>query len=442
MPTKPDLDAPAKSETMIDIEDLEVHYDLRGGSFARLFGRDTGTVRAVDGVNIALRRGEVLGLVGESGSGKTTLGRALLGLVRATSGSIRYHRPSGTVDVATAKNRELRKLRTELQMVFQDPHASLNPSMDIETAVGHPLQIHKIASGAELKRRVAEALERVGLAPAEQFMSKYPSDLSGGQKQRAVLARAVILDPELLVADEPISMLDMSVRAKILQLMLDLKDQLGLTYVYITHDLATAKFFCDRVAIMYLGRIVEIGPTEEIFADPKHPYTKALLRAIPEPDPRRMVPRDLPRGEIPDAAKPPLGCSFHPRCPEAVAQCGWEARDLKAALEEHWTRRDPEVYERELALVGKLERLDEPAKAVTIGSGASATDVHRILDTMRQERPDEPLWQGVADIAETGDGVQVTFVDGVDPALRRSGDAEVACILHPTPVTLEPTVRR
>ena len=445
MPTKPettDAGTPTHAGAMIDIEELEVHYELRGGTLARLFGRDTGTVRAVDGVNLSLRRGEVLGLVGESGSGKTTLGRALLGLVRATSGAIRYHRASGDVDVATSSNRELRKLRTELQMVFQDPHASLNPSMDIETAVGHPLKIHKLASGDELRHRVAEALERVGLAPAEQFMSKYPSDLSGGQKQRAVLARSVILDPELLVADEPISMLDMSVRAKILQLMLELKEQLGLTYVYITHDLATAKFFCDRVAIMYLGRIVEIGPTDEIFADPKHPYTKALLKAIPEPDPRRMVPRDLPRGEIPDAAKPPLGCSFHPRCPEAVAQCGWEARDLKAALEEHWTRRDSEVYEREQALVGKLERLDEPAKSVTIGSGASAADVHRILDTMRQERPDEPLWQGVADISETNEGVRVTFADGVDPALRRSGDAEVACILHPTPVTLEPTVER
>ena len=433
--------AAERTDAMIDIEQLEVHYQLRGGSLARLLGRDTGTVRAVDGVNLSLRRGEVLGLVGESGSGKTTLGRALLGLVRATNGSIRYHRASGDVDVATAGNRELRKLRTELQMVFQDPHASLNPSMDIGTAVGHPLQIHGIATGAELRRRVAEALERVGLAPAEQFMSKYPSDLSGGQKQRAVMARAVILDPELLVADEPISMLDMSVRAKILQLMLDLKDQYGLTYVYITHDLATAKFFCDRVAIMYLGRIVEIGPTEEIFADPKHPYTKALLRAIPEPDPRRMVPRDLPRGEIPDAAKPPMGCSFHPRCPEAVAQCGWESRDLKALLEEHWTRREASVYEWEQALVGKLDKLDEPAKSATLGSGGSASEVRRMLDTIREERPDEPLWQGVADLSEGGDGVTVRFHDGVDPALRRSGGAEVACILHPTPVTLEPEAR-
>ena len=444
MPTKPetvpDATAPG-SDTMIDIDELEVHYELRGGMLSRLFGRDTGTVRAVDGVSLSLRRGEVLGLVGESGSGKTTLGRALLGLVPATNGAIRYHRRAGVVDVATAKGRELRRLRTELQMVFQDPHASLNPSMDIETAVGHPLLIHGLASGAELRSRVAAALERVGLAPAEQFMSKYPSDLSGGQKQRAVIARSVILDPELLVADEPISMLDMSVRAKILQLMLDLKAELGLTYVYITHDLATAKFFCDRVAIMYLGRIVEIGPTEEIFADPKHPYTKALLKAIPDPDPSRSVARDLPRGEIPDAAKPPMGCSFHPRCPEAVAQCGWESRDLKALLEEHWTRRDASVYERERRLVGDLDRLDEPTRTATIGSGGSASDVRRMLDTIRQERPEEPLWQGVSDIGEGSDGVTVRFHDGVDPALRRSAGVDVACILHPTPVTLEPEAR-
>jgi oligopeptide/dipeptide ABC transporter ATP-binding protein len=433
--------AASQSGAMIDIEDLEVHFELRGGMLSRLFGRDTGTVRAVDGVTLSLRRGEVLGLVGESGSGKTTLGRALLGLVRATDGSIRYHRSSGDVDVVTANNRELRKLRTELQMVFQDPHASLNPSMTIETAVGHPLLIHGIASGEELRGRVAEALERVGLAPAEQFMSKYPSDLSGGQKQRAVIARAVILDPELLVADEPISMLDMSVRAKILQLMLDLKAELGLTYVYITHDLATAKFFCDRVAIMYLGRIVEIGPTEEIFADPKHPYTKALLKAIPDPDPSRPVARDLPRGEIPDAANPPMGCSFHPRCPEAVAECGWESRDLRALLEEHWTRRDATVYEKEQALLGKLDGLDEPAESVTIGTGSNAAEVRRMLDSIRAERPEEPFWKGVADISEGPNGVTLTFQTGVDPALRRSGGVEVACVLHPTPVTLEPVAR-
>ncbi|MGH8965886.1 MAG: ABC transporter ATP-binding protein, partial [Actinomycetes bacterium] len=367
MPRKPESPKTAMSpDTLIDISDLEVHYQLRGGTFARLVGLDTGTVKAVDGVNISLRRGEVLGLVGESGSGKTTLGRALLGLAAATKGSITYrdHGEGARVTervVSEMSGRELRQLRTDLQMVFQDPHAALNPSMDIATAVGHPLKIHGIASGQTLRTRVAGALERVGLSPAEQFMSKYPSDLSGGQKQRAVLARAIILDPEVLVADEPVSMLDMSVRAKILQLMLELKQDLGLTYVYITHDLATAKFFCDRIAIMYLGRIVEIGTTDEIFDDPKHPYTKALVAAIPDLDPDRAAPRDVPRGEIPDAASPPLGCSFHPRCPAAFEKCGWESRDLRAMLEAHWTQVPEADYERERATIGEVNALDVPS---------------------------------------------------------------------------------
>ncbi len=428
MPTKPDT-ADTSTGVLLDIDDLAVHYQLRGGTLARLFGRDTGTVKAVDGVDLQLRRGEVLGLVGESGSGKTTLGRALLGLVRPTEGAIRYHHDGGVTDLAEISGKELRAVRTDLQMVFQDPHAALNPSMNLETAIGHPLKIHGIAKGEELRKRVVEALERVGLAPAEQFMSKYPSDLSGGQKQRAVIARAVILGPEMLVADEPISMLDMSVRAKILELMLDLKNDLGLTYVYITHDLATAKFFCDRVAIMYLGRIVEIGPTQEIFDDPKHPYTKALLKAIPEPDPTRMVPRDLPRGEIPDAASPPLGCSFHPRCPEATSRCGWESRDLRSLLEEHWTRREAEVYLRERDLVGNLEVFDKPAREVTFGSG-DPEKARALVEEIRAERPDEPLWKGVEDVSVSGSGVTVRFAEGEDPALREAGGVDVACVLY------------
>ncbi|HEU4514653.1 MAG TPA: ABC transporter ATP-binding protein [Nocardioidaceae bacterium] len=442
MQTKPET---THGEAVVDIEDLEVHFALRGGTFKRLLGMDTGTVKAVDGVNISLKRGEVLGLVGESGSGKTTLGRAILGLAPSTKGSITYHErgPGGSMTdrvVSELRGADLRKLRTDLQMVFQDPHAALNPSMTIETAVGHPLKIHGIASGEDLRRRVAAALERVGLSPAEQFMSKYAADLSGGQKQRAVIARAIILDPEVLVADEPVSMLDMSVRAKILQLMLDLKNDLGLTYVYITHDLASAKFFCDRIAIMYLGRIVEIGPTDEIFADPKHPYTKALLKAIPEPDPRKMLPRDLPRGEIPDAARPPLGCSFHPRCPEAVAECGWESRDLRTVLEEHWTRQDPSVYEREQELVGDLGKLVKAEKSVVLGSGAHAGEVKAMLDRIRDENPDEPLWKGVDKVEETPEGVRLDFHQGYDPLLRPANAVEVACVLYPTPVTPEPAL--
>ncbi|MEO9323855.1 ABC transporter ATP-binding protein [Nocardioides sp. C4-1] len=433
MLTKPDSDGPAdaggtRPETVIETSGLEVHYQLQGGALSRLLGLRSRTVKALDGVSVELRRGEVLGVVGESGSGKTTLGRALLGLVPATGGQITYHSAGGPREVARMRGRELRRLRTDLQMVFQDPSAALNPSMTIEEAVGHPLVIHKLASGAELRRRVHETLERVGLAPVERFASKYPSDLSGGQKQRAVIARAIILGPEVLVADEPISMLDMSVRAKILQLMLDLKQDLGLSYLYITHDLASAKYFCDRIAIMYLGRIVEIGPTADIFANPRHPYTQALLKAIPEPDPTRTVPRDLPRGEIPDAAEPPLGCSFHPRCDQAVASCGWETRDLRVLLDQHWTR-GAANYDRERALVGDLDRLDTPGTSITLG-GKDPEATLRLLERIRGENPDEPLWAGVRQIENDGRHVRVDFHDGVDPALRRHGVVDVACVLY------------
>ena len=317
-------------------------------------------------------------------------------------------------------------------MVFQDPHAALNPSMDIETAVGHPLVIHKRAAGAELRRQVIAALERVGLAPADQFLAKYPSDLSGGQKQRAVIARAIILDPEVLVADEPVSMLDMSVRAKILQLMLDLKADLGLTYVYITHDLATAKFFCDRIAIMYLGKVVEIGPTAEIFARPRHPYTQALLKAIPDMDPNTVLGRDLPRGEIPDAARPPRGCSFHPRCPVARAECGWEPRDLKALVEEHWTRVPIADFERDQALLGGLGDLDHSERrAVVKPRSGTVADVAALFERIRGENADEPLWQGVTASRVTEVGVEFEFADASPVPLRPAGAADVACVLYP-----------
>ena len=423
MPTKPEV---SRGETVIDVRNLSVHFDLRGSSLARLFGRDTGTVKAVDGVDLTLRRGEVVGLVGESGSGKSTLGRALLGLVNATEGSIGFEGR----DVADLGRKELRRIRRDIQMVFQDPNAALNPSMTVEDAVGDALRVQGVKSAEGRRARVIDALERVGLSPVELFLNKYPRDLSGGQKQRVVIARAIIMDPSVLVADEPISMLDMSVRAKILQLMLDLKQQLDLSYVYITHDLASAKFFCDRIAIMYLGRIVEVGATDEIFENPRHPYTKALLAAIPDPDPDRHIARDLPRGEIPDAASPPLGCAFHPRCPVAVEQCGWEARDLRALLEEHWTVGDPGQYAAEQAVLGSLDHLDEPATCATLGTGG-AGETRRVLDRIRSESPDDPFWRGVDEITDAGNGVEIAFHPGVDPRLRPAGGVQVACVHYP-----------
>ena len=433
MPTKLDPREPAAAGTpddvLMDVRDLEVHFALRGGMLSRFAGRAAGAVRAVDGVSLQLRRGEVLGLVGESGSGKTTLGRALLGLVPATGGSIRY---AGR-DLVGMGERQLRPLRRDLQMAFQDPHASLNPAMDLQTAIGHPLVIHKMVDGeVQLRERVTAALERVGLAPVDRFMGKYPADLSGGQKQRAVFARATIMDPKLVVADEPASMLDMSVRAKVIELMQDLKRQLGLTYVYITHDLATAKFFCDRIAIMYLGRIVELGPTEEIFADPKHPYTRSLLAAVPEPDPRVEVSREVPRGEVPDAAVRPAGCAFHPRCPKAFEVCGWEGRDLRALLEQRWTELPEEEYRAESALFTALPSLDGQRGAVRVAaaSGHTGEEVADRLRRIRDADPDEPLWRGVAGIAAESGHAVVTFNDGTDPGLIPVGDVEVACHLH------------
>jgi oligopeptide/dipeptide ABC transporter ATP-binding protein len=417
-------------QPLLEISDLCVYFGLRGSFLQRMAGREIGSVKAVDGVTLTVRRGEVLGIVGESGSGKTTLGRAVLRSVPITSGSVRFD----GIDLTNLSEARLRPMRRRMQMVFQDPNASLNPAMNMLNAVGHPLRIHDMSTGPEnFREQVSIALERVGLAPAERFLDKYPSDLSGGQKQRAVIARAIISNPDLLVADEPVSALDMSIRAKILELMLDLKRELGLTYVYVTHDLATAKFFCDSIAIMYLGRVVEYGPAEQIYADPKHPYTKALLRAIPEPDPSRTVVRDLPRGEVPDAAQPPLGCSFHPRCPVAFETCGWESRDLSDLLERHWLSHPPAEYERERGVVGSMDRLETPSVSAELsaGSGHSGAEVGALLEEIRTENPTEPLWRGVREIRPSSGGVEVDFRDDyVDPPLYDVADVKVACLLY------------
>jgi oligopeptide/dipeptide ABC transporter ATP-binding protein len=438
--TKPDAATDTRADSIISLRDLRVHFALRTNAMARLIGGSAGTVRAVDGVSFDLAPGEVLGLVGESGSGKSTLGRALLGLVRSSSGSITYRGR----EVSRMGERQLRPLRRKLQMVFQDPHASLNPSMTVGTAISDALRIHGLRE-KDRDLAVAEVLERVGLAPASRFMPKYPSELSGGQKQRAVIARAIALGPELLVADEPISMLDMSVRAKILGLLDELKRDLGLTYVYITHDLASAQFFCDRVAIMYLGKIVEIGPTAEIFANPRHPYTKALLRAVPDPDPSRGVARDLPRGEIPDAARPPLGCSFHPRCNEAFRPCGWEARDIRMVLEQRWTEIDPERFAFESDVVGPAAHFDvaEPEAGTVLlapGKGAAEDEIE-VLSAARDADPDEPLWSAVTDVRAEAGKVRVQFAQRYEPQLRRAANSEVdvSCHHYHDPETGRPT---
>ena len=310
---------------IVRVSDLAVHFPVRRG-----IGGPKAVVRAVDGVSLEVLAGETLGLVGESGSGKTTLGRAMLRLVEPTAGTVEFEGR----DITSLGERELRPLRRRMQPVFQDPHAALNPAMTIGDAVAHPLLIQGLAPDRVTARRQAAAmLERVGITPAPVFLDRYPEDLSGGQKQRIVLARALVTGPSLVVADEPVAMLDMSVRALVLDLMARLGRELGLTYVLITHDLATARLLCDRVAVMYLGRVVEIGPAGTVLAEPRHPYTKALLDAVPRigpPPSSRTGPgrtRPVLPGEVPDATDVPGGCRFHPRCPQAFGPCGPDGED-------------------------------------------------------------------------------------------------------------------
>lgn len=305
-------------EIIIEARNLVKHFPLKLGFFKTLTSKQIPHVHAVDGVSFKIFQREVFGLVGESGCGKTTTGRLLLRLTEPTAGEVLFH---GEDITSINLEREMRKLRKNMQIIFQDPYESLNPRMSVLDIIAEPLRIQKVVSESQVADKVAEALEDLEMIPPEEFMYRFPHELSGGQRQRIAIARAFVLRPEFLVADEPVSMLDVSIRNEVLKLLLGLIEKLHSSFLYITHDIALARHMCDRIAVMYLGKIVEKGTTEEVISEPLHPYTKALIAAVPVPDPSARRITAVIKGEVPSAVNPPPGCRFHTRCPYAEEIC-------------------------------------------------------------------------------------------------------------------------
>lgn len=317
----------------VKVTDLKKWFPVREGFVKTLFSRKQSFVRAVDGINFEIGIGEVFGLAGESGSGKTTTGRLLLKLIEPTGGNIYFKGE----DITALPRKKFKPLRRRMQTIFQDPYESLNPRMTISSILSEPLRVQGIGkTEAEIEAKVREILEVVELMPPEEFVLRYPHELSGGQRQRVGIARGFILNPEFIIADEPVSMLDVSIRADILNLMLDLVEKFSVSFLYITHDLALARHMCDRIAIMYLGKIVEMGPIEKIVYEPLHPYTKALIDAVPVPDPTAERIKVVIKGEIPSPVNPPSGCRFHTRCPVAIEICPKEEPALIDVGKGHW----------------------------------------------------------------------------------------------------------
>ena len=317
---------------MVEVRNLKKHFPVKRTFIDAMLGKPQLYVKAVDGVSFDIEEGEVLGLVGESGSGKTTTGRLILRLIEATEGNVKI----AGKDIYAMSKEELRRFRKEIQIIFQDPLAALNPYMKIGDAIMHPLKIHNIGSSdKERKRMVYRMLERVNLTPPDEFYMRYPKELSGGQRQRVVIARALITRPKFVVADEAVAMLDVSIRSQLLKLMLDLKNEFNITMLFITHDLATTKYICDRIAVMYLGKIVEVGTFHHIYENPKHPYTQALISAVPEPDPKKKKKKIIPQGEVPNPINPPSGCRFHPRCYKVMDICSKKEPHFVEVEDEH-----------------------------------------------------------------------------------------------------------
>ncbi len=302
---------PDRQNSLLEVNNLRKYFPIRGGILSRVVAN----VKAVEDVSFTVKRGEVVGLVGESGSGKTTVGRSILRLIEPTSGEVKFD----GVDITKVNKATMREYRKKMQIIFQDPFASLNPRMSVGDIIGEAMTIHNLARGREREQRVASLLERVGLSP--NHMRRYPHEFSGGQRQRIGIARALAVDPDFIVADEPVSALDVSIQAQVVNLLQDLKEELGLTLLFIAHDLGVVEYISDRVIVMYLGRIMEVAPGKELYANPVHPYTEALLSAVPIPDPTVKRDRIILQGDIPSPINPPSGCVFRTRCPIATKEC-------------------------------------------------------------------------------------------------------------------------
>ncbi|WP_115862317.1 ABC transporter ATP-binding protein [Halorussus litoreus] len=434
------------AEPLVEVKGVSKLFDLTQGVTDRLLGREANPVRAVDDVSFTINEGDIMGIAGESGCGKTTLGKLLVRLYEPTHGTIEFD----GMDIGALTNEREREFRKRVQMIFQDPFESLNPRMTVFQSVMEPLKINDIGDSYHDRRdRVKEVLEDVGLAPADAYLDEFPKELSGGERQRVAIARALVVNPDFIVCDEPVSMLDVSIRAGVLNLMQDLQDEYGLTYVFISHDLSLIRYMCDRTAIMYLGDIVEQGPTDDVVMDPKHPYTEALFDAVPEIDPEAERHRANVTGEVPDPRNPPSGCRFHPRCSNVIPPENWTGSQDAFRRTIQFKRRvltddlDPEealenagrdsvdaILERGLALdlpeehslAGEDSHAVDPS-AIDLPSDAERT-LRRAAEQMLDDDPD-------AAAAEL-DGEFVSICEREHPEMRETGTRVTACHLYET----------